>query len=68
MRLFVLLEKLLPRKFINTSGPQAANIRTHPAGCFKSSSYGPFLRSPDGRVIPLPKARFLKEKLDTDQG
>ena len=68
MTLILLLEKMLPRKFINTSHPQAA-VDTHerPVGCFKSGNQGPYLRSPDGRVIPLPKARFLKRNTEHKQ-
>ena len=62
MTLIVFLEKILPRKFANTAKPHSAETHVHPAGCFTSSRQGPFLRSPDGRVIPLPKARFLKDK------
>lgn len=64
MVLITILNKILPRKFAPSSNQQARDIHEHPHpdGCFRAEGHGAFLRSHDGRIIPLRKAWFLKEK------
>jgi len=64
MVMITILNKILPRKFALSTSQQARDIHEHqhPEGCFWSEGYGAFLRSHDGRIIPLRKASFLQEK------
>ena len=55
-----ILTLLLPNKFIPKPKVQKQDFCFSPADCFmKDRRQGPFLRSFDGRIIPLRKARFL---------
>jgi hypothetical protein len=62
MVLIIILNKLLPQKFTTKTPQNLPGSHPHHAGCFKSNNNGSFLRSHDGRVIPLRKAKFLRSK------